>query len=89
MSSTEDDRAEVLIRRFHEEQLVPLAERLAAEGRVPFPLAPDPQAATYWEEGSRTTMGAADFEVPGTGDPRRITELEAALVQLWTASFCP
>jgi hypothetical protein len=86
MSSTDADRAEVLIRRFHEEQLVPLAERLAVEGRAPFPLAPDPLAATYWEERSRTTMAPADFEVPGSGGPE---ELEAALAALWTAQGWP
>lgn len=83
---TSTDRAAALIRKLHAEEIVPLAARLAAEDRPLFPLGPDPQAASYYEERRKKTMEPADFEIFGPGGP---ADLEPALVQLWTEQGWP
>lgn len=81
MSSTEAHSTE-LIHRFHATQLVPLAQRLSAQGRPVMPLEPDAAAASYYEQRKKTTMTPADFEVFGTA---QIGDFQAALAQLWTS----
>src|SRR5439155_13683512 len=87
MSSIEQGRpADELIREFHARELMPLAERLAREGRTGLALRPDPVLVSYYRRHSRTPMSRQDFEVPGLAS---IEELQKALVELWTREGFP
>ncbi len=81
MNSTDGDSITALIRSFHAEEIVPLAARLAARGKSPFPLGFDPQARSYFVERTQRTMEPADFEVFGPESPG---DFEQALARLWT-----
>jgi hypothetical protein len=87
MGSTEQDGGgDELIRHFHAQELMPLAERLAREGRSVFPLAPEPAASTYYRRREKTQMSPSDFEVFGPGS---VEDLEKALAELWTREGLP
>ncbi|TWT44872.1 hypothetical protein RAS1_12900 [Phycisphaerae bacterium RAS1] len=79
MSSTEA-HSTALIHEFHARQLVPLAEKLVAQGRAVMPLEPEPAVASYYEQRKKTSMSPTDFEVFGTA---QVGDFRDALAQLW------
>jgi len=86
MASTDPDQSSDLIRKFHAQELMPLAERLAKQGKTLFPTGADAKRASYYVKRAKTTMEKADFEVFGPGS---IEDFQNALVQLWKQQGLP
>lgn len=63
-----------------ENEIVPLAGRLRAQGRELLPAGPDPALGSYYQRRALTTMSRADFEVSGPGS---VEDFRAAIMQLW------
>lgn len=77
MSSTEDAR----LSKFFDRHLVPLAERLRARGRLPFPLGPDEQSASYYVAPEPGEPGFLELDDPEA--------CERALRALWERRGLP
>jgi hypothetical protein len=75
------DEHDAELRRFFDEQLLPVAQRVKAKGDV-FPMGPDPSCKSYWIDRTTRTLGKADFEEPSMASP---AELGAKLAAMWTA----
>jgi hypothetical protein len=81
MSST-SPRGEAAAAALYDDVLAPLSARLRAAGRSPFPLGPDPAAASYYVTRPQRAMRPADFEAPACRTPE---DFARALAAHWTA----
>jgi hypothetical protein len=81
MSQTDSDRVVPLAGDLFDRHVVPLAsDRAAAGGQAYFPLARDPDAATYFVPADLAVMQPSDFEFPGGGSADGLID---ALVARW------
>jgi hypothetical protein len=79
MNSTDDDAAAMLGALF-DEVLMPIAQRMKADGIQAFPLAPDVSWLSYYVRRKRSAMGPADFSSASCGD---VAEFEQRLCAHW------
>lgn len=79
MNSTEDDAGAVLGALF-DEVLMPIAQRMKAEGAQVFPLAPDVSWLSYYVRRRRSAMTAPDFSSASCSD---VAEFEQRLRAHW------
>jgi hypothetical protein len=82
MNSTEDAPMGQVIGALFDEVLLPIALRLRAEGRQPFPLAPDVSRLSYYVRRQRAAMSREDFSGASCMDAAHFGQLLAAH---WTA----
>ena len=66
-----------------DELLLPLHLRLRAEGRMPFPVAPDVTWLSYYVRRRHSAMVPADFCNASCAD---VSELETRLAAYWTST---
>ena len=81
MSSTDGDPIARLAGAIWDEAIAPLGGAVRRPGG-PFPLGPDPSAASYYGEPTHRVMREADFIFPGGGS---VEELVDALAAHWKA----
>jgi len=82
MTSTRADDASPQVREFFFAELLPLAEKLRAEGKYFFSVKPDPGVQTYYVTRDKRKMNPEDFEAAGCESE---DSLEKAFVALWTS----
>ncbi|MGZ8289089.1 MAG: hypothetical protein ACXW2U_06220 [Telluria sp.] len=85
MNSTDEAREARLaavMGELFDEVLLPLAERMRAEGKQAFPLAPDVTVLSYYNKRRRSAMGHDDFTSASCFDT---DELERRLGECWHA----
>jgi hypothetical protein len=76
MNSTDD----AALGAYFDTVLMPMAAHMRAEGRLPFPVAPDVTWLSYYVRRKRSTMAPADFGAASCAD---IEQLEAQLAAHW------
>lgn len=76
MNSTDDDA----LGAYFDTVLMPMAAHMRAEGRLPFPVAPDVAWLSYYVRRKRSAMEPADF---GSASCADIEQLEAQLSAHW------
>src|SRR5262245_18308214 len=86
MALTDPALSADLIRKFHSEELMPLAEQLRQQGATLYPTGADAGSRSYYVDRRKTSMEKADFEVFGPGS---VQDFDKALVQLWTEQGLP
>ena len=64
MNSIEDDKLRAATESFFDEVLMPMAERIRANGIQPFPMRPDVSRLSYYTRRSTCSMTRADFTDP-------------------------
>jgi len=82
MSSTDPTETETAVRTFFEQRLMPLALRMAAEGKPFFPMHPDPKLASYYKDRTQKGMKKEDFEVPACDG---FEEFARGMAEMWRA----
>jgi hypothetical protein len=80
MSLTDAEHKETLAAQFFTEIIVPLADTIRAKGKAFFPLGPDPQQESYYDEPTRRIMAPEDFEFSGD---RSVEEFMTSLAAFW------
>jgi hypothetical protein len=79
-SQIDDQDDTAMLGALFDEHLMPLAERLNAEGKSAFPLAPDVSWLSYYVRRKRSAMVADDFTHAACADS---AELELRLAAHW------
>jgi len=79
MNST-DDEAGAMLGALFDEVLMPIAQRMQADGAQVFPLAPDVSWLSYYVRRKRSAMGPADFSSASCSD---LAEFEERLRAHW------
>lgn len=79
MNST-DDQAGAMLGALFDEVLMPIAQRMEAEGTQVFPLAPDVSWLSYYVRRKRSAMGHADFSSASCSD---LSQFEERLRAHW------
>jgi hypothetical protein len=88
MNSTE--RVDALALALFDEAIVPLAEARRAAGLEDyFPLAPDPDATSYFEQPAVASMQPSDFAFPGDGAADGLIDALAAFWSEPLAALAP
>ena len=82
MNSTNEAQLAAVMGELFDEVLLPLAERMRAEGRRAFPLAPDVSWLSYYNKRRRSAMSHDDFSSACCADSG---ELARRLAACWHA----
>lgn len=82
MSSIDGKQVDEVMGALFDEVLLPMSERMRAEGRQPFPLAPDVAWLSYYNKRRRSAMTHDDFTSACCADP---AELARRLTAFWHA----
>ncbi len=82
MNSTDDVEMAARLGALFDTLLLPLAQRMQAEGIQAFPMAPDVSWLSYYVRRRRSSMGPADFDSAACAG---LAELEARLAAHWLA----
>jgi hypothetical protein len=85
MNSTDPGTPDPRVRALFD-RMTAIAQSLRADGREPFPMRPDPAAATYYTRRTATEMRREDFHVPACDSPEAF---EKALVEYWKQQGLP
>lgn len=75
-----DDEAGAMLAALFDEVLMPIAQRMQAEGAEVFPLAPDVSWLSYYTRRKRSAMAPADFNSASCAD---VAEFEQRLRAYW------
>jgi hypothetical protein len=86
MSLTEPAAHEASARKFFQQRLLPVAQRVRERGVALFPAGPEPSKASYYEPRDRRPLTPEDFEVPTMQQPEQLAE---ALASLWRGQHMP
>jgi hypothetical protein len=78
-----DEKQQREIKRFFDEQLLPLAAQLKAKGVNLLDAGPQPGAASYYITRQHRSMSPADFETGGLTSPAKA---QAEMRQVWNAA---
>lgn len=82
MNSTDNDDVDAMLGALFDEVLLPIAQRMQAEGAQVFPLAPDVSWLSYYVRRKRSAMAPADFS---SASCSHVGEFEQRLQAHWQA----
>lgn len=82
MNSIKFKNNALYVRNVFMKEVVPVSRLSKKEGKVYFPVGPDPNALTYYRKQVQTVMTPEDFEVSGC---ESLDRLEIALAELWSS----
>lgn len=81
MNSTDNDDVGAMLGALFDEVLMPISQRMQAEGMQVFPLAPDVSWLSYYVRRKRSAMTPSDFSTASCSD---VAEFEQRLAAHWT-----